>query len=98
MSSGQLPSQTYAHPPRIDFDADPHTHPEIPNLLRNFTSDYSAYVNMREPPIRLREVIVCAMGLLLYSFEFPEYYNYPSGVYREVLEVSSLSLYLYLRS
>jgi hypothetical protein len=88
MSSPQLPFQNYTHPPRIDFDADPHTHPEIFNLLRDFTSDYSAYVNMREPPFRLRELIVRAMGLLLYSFDFPEYYQYPSGVYREVLEVS----------
>jgi hypothetical protein len=44
---------------------------------------------MGEPDWKMSQILRRAMGLLLYSFDFPQYYDYESGFYRNELEVCS---------
>jgi hypothetical protein len=45
-------------PPPMDFDTDTRINPELPNFLRDFTSEWTAYSTMGSPDWRLDEVIM----------------------------------------
>jgi hypothetical protein len=80
-------SQRLRRPLPIDFDVDILINPEVPNFLRDFTSEWTAHSSMCSPGWKLDEIIMHVTSRLLFNFDFPSYYEYPSGVYRDELQV-----------
>jgi hypothetical protein len=85
------PMRRLNHPASIDFDTDTRINPEIPNFLRDFTSEWTAHSTMCLPDWKLNEIIMHITSRLLFNFDFPSYYDYPSGVYRDELQVGFFS-------
>jgi hypothetical protein len=82
---------TLNRPSSIDFDTDPRINPEISNFLRDFTREWTSYSSMCSPGWKLDEVIMHITSRLLFNFDFPRYYDYPPGLYRDELQVRLFS-------